>query len=392
MKILFLLNSGNLLGGAEIVFLRLIKNLMKRNNLEITCINTEEGELNKNLKQLGLRVYTVPSIYLKRIYRVKELKQFFINIFLIRKIIKTEKPNLIHAFTLPLARRILFIKLLGIKIKVIGTIHDSLVAENFGFLKTKFYVFVINNFYNKLISVSNKTREIAIASGIKKSNITVIYNGFECSYENSYSNNEETEFLFPKDSFIIGTFGRITPLKGQLITLKAFFEAQIYRANMYCLIIGSPSLGIEGSKEYYDDVKQFILKTDLIHKVKLIEWTNEIEKYYKMLSVYILPSIHPDSFPTVTLEAMSLKIPIIASRVGGIPEQIVDGYNGFLVEPNDIGAFTEKIIKLHDDSELRKKMGENGYKKLKKDFTVGKWINFHLELYEDIITKHNKLI
>ena len=70
---------------------------------------------------------------------------------------------------------------------------------------------------------------------------------------------------------------------------------------------------------------------------------------------------------------MEFKLPIVASGVGGVTAEIKDGENGFVCEPGNTDAFVESISKLLDDSELRKRMGEMGYKKFKKQFTVGKF-------------------
>ena len=98
----------------------------------------------------------------------------------------------------------------------------------------------------------------------------------------------------------------------------------------------------------------------------------EKNEEYRKSDVFVFPSLN-EAFPLVNLEAMEFKLPIVASDVGGVTAEVQDGVNGFICEPGNTDAFVESISKLLDDSELRKRMGEMGYKKFKKQFTVGKF-------------------
>lgn len=83
-----------------------------------------------------------------------------------------------------------------------------------------------------------------------------------------------------------------------------------------------------------------------------------------------------EGMPTVVLEAMNYGVPVIATTVGGIPEQIEDGENGFLCAPGDIGSFATSILKLHSEI-LRLKFICNSYKVLDEKFSrklvIEKW-------------------
>lgn len=377
MKILYLLNSADL-AGAETCFFRLIKELIKINGFECYVINQEEGILNDKLIGLGISVYVYPSIYVKKLYKVKEIKQIFKNIYFLRKIIKKEKPELIHAFTLPLARRVLFLRMIGIKTPVVGTIHDALYPAHFGKFKTKLFVYSINKYYKFLIAVSESTKKIASGQNVKAAKIIVIYNGIEVKESVEKRQNSS-------GNFTIGCFGRITPNKGQLVLLKTALILKDKIHNIKFLIIGKPSTGIKSLTEYHEELKIFVKDNCLQNNVEFIEWTNNIEQYYNLIDIYVLPSLIPDSFPTVNLEAMSFKIPVIASNIGGSKEQIENGITGILVEPNNAEQLAEKIVELYNNPKLRKKMGEHGYNKLLNDFPLGRWTKSHLDIYNKIL-------
>jgi glycosyltransferase involved in cell wall biosynthesis len=133
-----------------------------------------------------------------------------------------------------------------------------------------------------------------------------------------------------------------------------------------------------------------VKKNNLEGNVIFVDWTNEIEKYYNMLDIYLLPSIFPDPFPTVNLEAMLYRKPVIAVNIGGSKEQVIDGETGFIIEPNKPEILAEKILYLYENPEIAKKMGEAGYKRVTTKFTMEKYVNEHLNLYSRYVKSNRK--
>jgi glycosyltransferase involved in cell wall biosynthesis len=91
----------------------------------------------------------------------------------------------------------------------------------------------------------------------------------------------------------------------------------------------------------------------------------DLEKFYSEADIFVLPSLY-EPFGIVFAEAMSFGLPIIATRVGGIPELVEDGENGFLVPPKDVNSLADAIDKLVSDAELREKFGRRSYEKSMK--------------------------
>jgi hypothetical protein len=102
--------SGAELGGAGICLLRLISYILKVEGNIVIVINSEDGPLNDRIRELNVKLYILPSIYVKKIYRLSQITQLIRNIFSFRNIISKEKPSIIHAFTLPSARRVWLLK------------------------------------------------------------------------------------------------------------------------------------------------------------------------------------------------------------------------------------------------------------------------------------------
>ena len=91
----------------------------------------------------------------------------------------------------------------------------------------------------------------------------------------------------------------------------------------------------------------------------------ELRRFYSEADIFVLPSRY-EPFGIVFAEAMSFGLPIVATRVGGIPELVEDGENGFLVTPGDVDSLADAVDKLASNAELRGRFGRSIYEKSKK--------------------------
>lgn len=124
-----------------------------------------------------------------------------------------------------------------------------------------------------------------------------------------------------------------------------------------------------GGNGEVERVKKIIKANGLENIVKFEGWVSG-DKKAKLLSssdVYLLPSYN-EGLPISILEAMSYKLPILSTPVGGIPEVVEDGVNGLLVEPGDKKSLKRAILKMIEDHEFRKKAGEESYIKVQPHF------------------------
>ena len=106
---------------------------------------------------------------------------------------------------------------------------------------------------------------------------------------------------------------------------------------------------------------------------------------YQKASVVVVPSIYPEPFGLVGLEAMAHSRPVVAFRVGGISSWLKDGKNGFLAKPADFVSLGEKIDLLLRDRKLAKKMGAFGHQLLTKEYDPEKHLARLVETYESAI-------
>jgi glycosyltransferase involved in cell wall biosynthesis len=113
-----------------------------------------------------------------------------------------------------------------------------------------------------------------------------------------------------------------------------------------------------------------------------------VARYYQVADVYV-HAARADTFPNVVLEALACGTPVVATAVGGIPEQVEDGVTGFLVPPGDAEAMAAAVVALLADEALRKRFGENAAQEARKRFDLDRQVNEYIEWYQGIIERRN---
>lgn len=152
--------------------------------------------------------------------------------------------------------------------------------------------------------------------------------------------------------------GAIGYRKGIHLLLKAFQETRLKIPNGHLVIVGSG--------EYEEEIDRMIIDLGLSSAVTRIPWLHgdDLRDLLAVADVFLYPSISyqgwEEQFGYSMAEASLMELPVIATHSGSIEEVIIDGYTGLLVEPNNVSALTEAMIKLGWDSDLRRKLGQAG--------------------------------
>jgi glycosyltransferase involved in cell wall biosynthesis len=174
-----------------------------------------------------------------------------------------------------------------------------------------------------------------------------------------------TALEVPEDGLLIGYVGRIEVTKSVLLVIKAFEEVFKENDKAYLLIAGSGGDYVEELKHYCSK-----LSSDINSRIKWQMNFKAEEKpvIFHSLDVFILPSQN-ESFGLVFLEAWSCKKPVIGASIGAVRHVINEGVDGLLMRINDHHSLAQQLMKLLSDKALRTSMGENGFNKVKENYT-----------------------
>ncbi len=110
----------------------------------------------------------------------------------------------------------------------------------------------------------------------------------------------------------------------------------------------------------------------------------EVPEILPQLDLFLLPSRY-ESFGLAALEAMACGVPVVASRVGGLPEVVLDGEGGFLCPPDDVDAFARRAIEILSDGELRARLTHGARRRAETLFTRDRIVDRYEEYYRDVL-------
>ena len=233
-------------------------------------------------------------------------------------------------------------------------------------------------YVDKIFAVSNALKKVLEINGIK--NIEVIYNGINPSdwqVDLQKLKNFKIKYnLFDKKVIFFG--GRITgEAKGGNQILRAVVLIKKEIKNTILLVASEKN-------KYSEQMRELAKKLDIEKNVIFTNFLkgDDLRAAYHGADLCVVPSICFDSFPTANLEAMVSKKPIVGTYFGGSKEILIDGENGYIVDPNNIKLMAEKIIDLLKNPQKAKAFGEAGYQRVKTRFPLSRQIEELLKYYQ----------
>lgn len=241
--------------------------------------------------------------------------------------------------------------------------------------QTKLLGFIINT----LSKLSSVKRIICVSSATAKpfdqvkEKVRVIYNGVDIDNYNPATIEGElrSKYNLSDETIIVGSTGRIVPRKGYDLFIKSakivIDQLDEESRDIKFVIVGDTPYFFQDDHLGY--LKKLVTQNGLDDYFIFTGYKKEVKEYLKDFDIFIIPSNYPDPFPRAVIEAMAFELPSIGFKgAGGIVESIDDGVTGFLCDPGDIGQLGGYVLELVRDTDLRKKMGLAGRKRVKDNF------------------------
>ncbi len=327
------------------------------------------------IRQLGIEV-----IELER-HRNYEIKRLLALVSLIKK----RMPNILHTFQPP------------------GNVYGWLAGFLTGkgkcivscrsFEKNGRAAYSLNRILNRMIYrtadavVSNSKslyEDLKIQYG-KKINGMVIYNGIEINNAKHDDCNHRTPLKrklgLPEDALVVGTIGRMIPIKNHRLFLDIAAEILTKTAHVYFLIIGNGPL--EG------ELRSYASRISISERVIFTGFRDDVQQLLDIFDVFLFTSSNLESkgegLPNAVMEAMSCGVPCIASNAGGTSELFIDGEAGYLVDPHVKEGYVEKTLSLLENRILREKLGRKGAALIQKNYSFNQMVLNFENLYSSLM-------
>jgi len=369
MRILFLHSSGGLYG-ADRSLLRTATIFIEAGRL-CTTLLPYEGPLAAELRRIGCEVLIRPLAVIRRqglnpIGVLRLMKDFIISEARLFCLIQCDGIDIVHINTTAVLNG-----------KIAGWLLGCRVLQHVREITFKPYLLAkILSIFIKLFS----TRILAVSTSVKehldrlwsrgKEKVVVIPNGIDTDrYTRNTDSRETYRHLYgvDDDCVVIGCVGRIHFWKGQDYLLDVATQL-LQRQRRFSVIIAGDAF--PGYEHLVDDLKLKIADMRLQNHVTYTGFTEHVPELLKMFDIFILPSIQPDPLPTVVLEAMAARLPVVATAHGGALEMVIDRQTGFHVPWDDPAAVAGKLAELVADKTMRERMGAEGFRHVSAHYSL----------------------
>jgi glycosyltransferase involved in cell wall biosynthesis len=229
----------------------------------------------------------------------------------------------------------------------------------------------------RIVCVSDSVRDSLIRRGIDRKKMRLVYNAIELPAAKALEGGAKlkTTHGIAADRVVIGVVGRLNPEKGQMMFLRAMREVAVVCPEAMALIVG------DGQDR--ELLERYSREHELEDRVIFTGYRHNVADYYRILDLLVLPSLS-EGLPNTVLEAMACGVPVLATRVGGVPE-IIDESNGVTVAPNDPTALAEQMVELLRDDARRRTIGVNGRNSLYPRFAPDRRAREILDLYHEVL-------
>tara|TARA_B100000780_G_C21126987_1_gene457795 strand:- start:2105 stop:3298 length:1194 start_codon:yes stop_codon:yes gene_type:complete len=339
--------------------------------------------------------YTILVNMNRSINPIKDFKAFVE----IRNIIKDYKPDIVHTHA---SKSGALGRLAAISLKVpviLHTFHGHVFHSYFGRLKTYFYILIERYLASKssaIIAISNLqkselSRDFNICP-IEK--ISVVPLGFDLEkFQTNITQERQlfrNEFSLSEKDVAIGIIGRLTPIKNHDLFIKAIHMALSKIENpIKVFIIGD---GEDKTKllRLSKELDLSISTLDIENKNALIHftsWRSDMSAVYAGLDIVALSSLN-EGTPVTLIEAQAANKPVVSTDVGGVRDILQEGVTGLLSSSDDLEGFSENLIKLIENKDLRNTMGAVGYKNVSTKFSYKRLVSDVESLYNRLSNEH----
>ena len=362
---------GDLWAGAEVHLLALMTYLVRLHGFEWSVVLFNEGRLADELRKLPLSL----TVICEKDHGPLALASRLADVF------KQFRPDVVHthkykdSILASLVARYMRIP------HVVRVVHG--MPEPFkGFRNVKMAGYTIADrlvtgwMVDKVIAVSSDIEQILIRT-YGADRVACIHTGIDLEMVcvTTPRADKRKEWHINDKAVVIGTMGRLVPVKGHTVLLEALRILRELHNNVTLFLVGDGPLRSQLEAEAKRlCVDQFVIFSG--HQEQSYDFIN-------MMDIFVLPSLH-EGIPMVLLEALALRRPVVASRVGGIPEVLARSRSGILVNPAKPAELASAIAYLIEDEEKAVAFGLAGRAQIESEFSASMMADRMVKMYQSL--------
>jgi len=370
----FMTNYG--CAGTEKQVLNLVSRMDRRQyDLQFACLH-KSGGLIDNFAKLDI---PITEFKIRELYHPETLRQQI----KFARFLRTERIQIMHSynfysniFAIPAAR------MAGVPV-VLASIRDRGVYLT---PAKKILQRSICSLADRILVNADSIHDWLLEENYPAAKIRVIKNGIDMSlYEKPSQRSElRKQFGIPADAPLIIMLSRLDPKKGLVDFINAAAQINKLHPDAFFLIAGENLVSKAGDlshdADYHLKLAQLVEAHGMNDKIIFAGHRSDVPQILAEATVSVLPS-HSEGLSNTLLESMAAGVPVVATRVGGNPELVIEGVTGLLVPPQEPRILANAIAQLLNDKALARKMGERARQIASKEFSMTRMVQLTQEMY-----------
>ncbi|ATE62293.1 glycosyltransferase [Thauera sinica] len=294
----------------------------------------------------------------------------------LKSLIAAERPDLVHLHS----RRGADL-LGGIAARLAGV--PCVLSRRVDNPEARWVVALKYRLYDHVITISEGIRQVLLAEGLAPDKVSCVRSAVDATPYLHHCDKAafRASLGLPADAPVAGMVAQLIPRKGHRYLLAALKEVLPRHPALQVLVFGRGPLEAE--------LRQAIAGQGLAGNVRLMGFVDNLPEILGCLDLLVHPA-DMEGLGVSLLQASAARVPIIASRAGGMPEAVRDGVNGLLVEPGDMRQLAGAMDRLLGDPALRARMGEAGRTLVLGEFSVDAMCDGNLAIYRKVLAERRK--
>jgi glycosyltransferase involved in cell wall biosynthesis len=335
-------------------------------------------------EEQGVPVLLMPHLH-REISPVRDL----LATFRLAKLIREQRPHILHTHTAKAGAIGRFAAVLAGKARppiVVHTFHGHVLRGYFGRYRTAIFrglERMLARVADTLIAVSPEVRDDLVALEVAPAEkFTVIRLGIDLDERVAAAEEARRRTRrimgIPDHRFLVGWIGRMTGVKRGADVLRAFRLLRDQGIDATLCMVG------DGPER--DQLEQLAGELRLMHDCLFAGYQEDVGPFFAAFDAFVLPSAN-EGTPVTAIESLASGCPVVATRVGGVPDVVEEGVDGFMVEPGDLDALADRLARLAADPELRARMGAAGRERVLPRYGVERLIDDVDGLYRTLLAR-----
>jgi len=304
----------------------------------------------------------------------------------VAELIRSERPHILHTHTAKagaIARAAALLAGGARPPVVLHTFHGHVLKGYFDAGRTALFRHVertLARACDVLVAVSPEVRDELVELGVApREKFVVIRLGIpleERLGDPTADADYRRLYGIPRDAFVVGWVGRMTGVKDTSAVVEIVRAARELGVNAVLCMVG------DGPDR--ERLERLAHELGIARQCYFVGYQSDVAGYYRLFDVFLLPSVN-EGTPVSAIESLASGTPVVANRVGGVPDVVRDGMDGFLVEAGDTDAAAASLAKLAVDPELRARLGASGRARVFERYSVERLVDDVDRLYRSLL-------